>query len=210
MCRASRSPCRSSVRSRESVRWPCAEIKYGLTTTGTEVVSMGLDPNQHQGLFGESFVRVLASAAGLIVSRAELDVTGDDFTISHKGVLGRVRHPKIELQVKSWSRRRAVWQGGHWQYQLRARHFNELAGADFALPRFLVLVIVPDDWTDYATVSPDSVHLKYAAYWRSLRDDKRVTVDPDTKVPVHVPRANLLTVDALRAMMHDEPKCREA
>lgn len=44
---------------------------------------MGLDPNQHQGLFGESFVRVLASAAGLIVSRAELDVDGCDFTISH-------------------------------------------------------------------------------------------------------------------------------
>ncbi|MGQ0773710.1 MAG: DUF4365 domain-containing protein [Pseudonocardiales bacterium] len=171
---------------------------------------MGLDPNQHQGLFGESFVRVLASAAGLIVSRPELDVDGCDFTISHKSVSGVTRHPKIEVQVKSWSRRRAVWQGGHWQYQLRARHFNELAGADFALPRFLVLVIVPDDWVDYATVSPDSVHLKYAAYWRSLRDDDRVNVDPDTKVRVPVPRANLLTVDALRAMMHDEPKRREA
>ncbi|MGH3921430.1 MAG: hypothetical protein ACRDTT_00880 [Pseudonocardiaceae bacterium] len=35
---------------------------------------MGLDPNQHQGLFGESLVRVLASAAGLIVARAELDM----------------------------------------------------------------------------------------------------------------------------------------
>ncbi len=48
---------------------------------------MGLDRNQHQGLFGESFVRVLASAVGLIVARAELDVTGDDFTISHTGVI---------------------------------------------------------------------------------------------------------------------------
>jgi hypothetical protein len=65
------------------------------------VVSMGLDPNQHQRLFGESFVRALASAAGLIVSRAELDVTGDDFTISYKGVLGNTRHPKSDVQVKS-------------------------------------------------------------------------------------------------------------
>lgn len=38
------------------------------------MVSMGLDPNQHQGAFGESFVRVLASAAGLTVARADLDV----------------------------------------------------------------------------------------------------------------------------------------
>lgn len=169
---------------------------------------MGLDRNQHQGLFGESLVRVLASAAGLIVARAELDVAGEDFTISHKGVIGHTRHPKIEVQVKSWSR--PVCRDEQWQYQLRVRHFNELAGADFALPRFLVLVIVPDDWTDYATVSPDSVHLRYAAYWRSLRDHERVDLDPDTKVAVPVPRANLLTVDALRAMMHDEHKRREA
>jgi hypothetical protein len=77
-----------------------------------EVVSMGLDRNQHQGLFGESFVRVLASAAGLIVARAELDVTGEDLTISYKGVLGHTRHPKIGVQVKSWSR--PVCRGEQW------------------------------------------------------------------------------------------------
>lgn len=183
-------------------------ITYGLTGTGIEVVSMGLDPRAHQGVFGESFVRVLASAAGLIVARAELDVTGEDLTISHKGVIGHTRHPKIEVQVKSWSR--PVCRAEHWQYQLRARHFNELAGTDFALPRFLVLVIVPDHWTGYASVSHDSVQLCHAAYWQSLRDHDRVDLAPDTKIPVPVPRANLLTVDALRAMMHDEPKPREA
>lgn len=56
------------------------------------MVSMGLDPNQHQGAFGESFVRVLASAAGLTVARADLDVDGCDFTIGHNGVLGSTRH----------------------------------------------------------------------------------------------------------------------
>ncbi|MGH3515388.1 MAG: DUF4365 domain-containing protein [Pseudonocardiaceae bacterium] len=169
---------------------------------------MGLHRNQHQGQFGESFVRVLASAAGLIVARAELDVTGEDLTISYKGVVGHTRHPKIEVQVKSWSR--PVCRGEHWQYHLRARHFNELAGSDFALPRFLVLVVVPDHWADYATVSPDSMQVKYAAYWRSLRDHERVDLAPDTKIPVPAPCANLLTVDALHAMLHDEHKRREA
>lgn len=179
-----------------------AEIKYGLTDhDGIEVVSVGLDPNQHQGLFGESFVRVLASAAGLIVARAELDVTGDDFTISHKGMLGSTRHPKVDVQVKSWSRRRAVWEGGHWKYQMRARHFNELAGRNFALPRFLVLVIVPDDSADYAITRADTVELKHAAYWLSLQDHQQVHTAPDTKVAVDVPGTNLLTVDSLRALL---------
>lgn len=74
------------------------------------------------------------------------------------------------------SRRRAVWQNQHWNYSLKAQHFNELAGTDFPLYRYLFLVIVPDDWTDYATVAPDSVHLKYAGYWHSLRDLERVAL----------------------------------
>lgn len=174
-------------------------------------MGVGLDPNQHQGYFGESFVRVLASAAGLIVAKADIDVTGDDFTISHKGTIGRTRHPKIDVQVKTWSRRRAVWRDQHWNYALKAQHFNELAGTDFPLYRYLFLVIVPDDWADYATVGSDSVHLKYAGYWQSLRDLDRVDVAPDTKVPVRVPDANLLTVDALRALMAPAvPARREA
>jgi hypothetical protein len=162
---------------------------------------MGLDRNQHQGLFGESLVRVLASAAGLIVSRAELDVAGDDFTISHKGVLGATRHPKIDVQVKSWSQRVAVHRGGYWKYPMKARHFNELAGTDFVLPRFLVLVIVPDDCADYATTRHDVVELKYAAYWLSLRDRQPVNGAPDATVRVDVPLDNLLTVDALHTLM---------
>ena len=35
----------------------------------------------HQGYFGESFVRVLASAAGLVAGKQDIDVTGVDFSI---------------------------------------------------------------------------------------------------------------------------------
>lgn len=71
-------------------------------------------------------------------------------TATDKDKLGRLRHPNIEVQVKSWSKRIAVEQHGYWKYHLRTRHYNELAGTDFMVPRFLVLVIVPDDWHEYA------------------------------------------------------------
>ena len=35
-----------------------------------------LDARQHQGKFGEDYVRVLASAAGLLVLKDDLDVDG--------------------------------------------------------------------------------------------------------------------------------------
>lgn len=124
----------------------------------------------------------------------------------HQGLFGATRHPKIDVQVKSWSR--PVRRDGYWKYRMRSRHFNELAGADFALPRFLVLVIVPEDCADYATTRHDGAELKHAAYWLSLRDRRPVNGAPEAKVPVDVPVANLLTVDTLRTLMAPSASAR--
>ncbi|MFE6609492.1 DUF4365 domain-containing protein [Amycolatopsis sp. NPDC057786] len=160
-----------------------------------------LSKPEHQGAFGQSFVHVLASAAGLTVAREDIDSRGFDLTIGHKGKLGQLRHPNIEVQVKSWSKRIAVEQQGYWKYELRTRHYNELAGTDFMVPRFLVLVIVPDDWHDYVDHAPSSTELRHAAYWMSLRDHPTSNLKPDSKVRVDVPVRNLLTVDSLHAVM---------
>ncbi|MGH3601130.1 MAG: hypothetical protein ACRDQH_12810, partial [Pseudonocardiaceae bacterium] len=85
--------------------------------------------------------------------------------------------------------------------RMHGRHFNELAGTDFALPRFLVLVIVPDDCADYATTRHDVVELKHGAYWLSLQDRQPVNGAPDAKVAVDVPVDNLLTVETLRTLL---------
>jgi hypothetical protein len=163
------------------------------------MVGMELSKSEHQGNFGESFVQVLASAAGLTVAKENPDTREIDFTIGYKGILGSRRHPNIGVQVKSWSR--PVETHGHWKYRMRAQHFNELVGTNFQYPRFLVLVIVPTDWRDYATHSRECAELRHAAYWVSLRDRPYSALAPDSKVPVDVPIANLLTMDTLHALM---------
>lgn len=170
----------------------------------TEVVSMTLDHRQHQGLFGEAFVRVLASAAGLVVARADLDVTGEDFTISYKGARGDKRHPKIDVQVKSWikSKADASWRNGSWLYRMRAASFNEIAGDDFSLPRFLFVVIVPDDVVDYARCEAGQMALSHSAYWVSLADHTLVDPAAQATVAVEIPQENILTVDSLRNLLH--------
>jgi hypothetical protein len=184
--------------------------EYARGTTTGEVASMELNRNQHQGLFGESYIQVLASAAGLTVARKNLDVDGVDFTIGYVGDLGSMRHPEIQVQVKTWAHRSAVWRDGGWKYRLRAKHFNELAGRRFMLPRFLVLVVVPDEWTDYAVVREGVTELSHCAYWRSVLDHDPVNLDPAAMIPVDVPGANLLTVEALLALMKpDTPARRE-
>ncbi|GIH20682.1 DUF4365 domain-containing protein [Rugosimonospora africana] len=157
----------------------------------------------HQGYFGESFVRALVSAAGLIAGQQDVDHTGVDFSIDFPGARGTARFPKIEAQVKSWSSPRGT--DVHWHYPIDVDNYNNLAGAGFTVPRYLFLVIVPADVRQFAQVDETSMRLNHCGYWASLHD--RPLVDPAVQrsVTVHVPRRNLLTVSGLRALLHPVP-----
>jgi hypothetical protein len=158
-----------------------------------------LDQNNHQGWYGESFIRALAAASGLEVYKAEPDCTGVDFEISATREIDG-DFPAIKVQVKSWST--PVERTSGWRYdRLTQKRFNALAGGNRRFPRFLFLVIVPPDRTHYAYVDEDFLRLSHAAYWVSLADHERIQdADCNRRVPVMVPRHNLLTVDSLVAL----------
>jgi hypothetical protein len=163
-----------------------------------------LTAQQHQGLHGEGFIFALASSAGLVVMRSNLDVDGVDWLIAHPGPVGTVRSPKIEMQVKTWSAPHE--RGGAWQFRMAARHFNALAGPGFELRRYLGLVTVPGDPGGYASCETSRMSLGHAAYWVSLADQEpypRAGEDSQT-VLVPVPQRNLLTPATLKALVRGE------
>jgi hypothetical protein len=154
----------------------------------------------HQGYFGESFVRVLASAAGLIAGQQDVDHTGVDFSIDLPGTRGTVRFPKIEAQVKSWSSPKGT--DFFWDYPMNVHHYNNLAGEGFAVSRYLFLIIVPSDTDKYAYVDETSMRLSHCGYWASLHDLPVIDQATQRNVTVHVPKRNVLTVNALRSLLH--------
>jgi hypothetical protein len=159
-----------------------------------------LEAKQHQGKFGEDYVRVLASAAGLVVLKEDLDVTGVDLGFRAKGRPGRVHHPMIEAQVKTWSR--PEQRNGHLHYRgLNEWQFNQLAGPDFAVPRYLFLICVPRCAADYAVSRPEGMLLRDLGYYVSLRGEQQIA-EPDKKAhrQVAVPIINVLTAPALRRL----------
>jgi hypothetical protein len=160
----------------------------------------------HQGYFGESFVRVLASAAGLIAGQQDVDHTGVDFSIDFPGVRGTVRFPKIEAQVKSWSSPKGT--DLHWHYPMNVDHYNNLAGEGFAVSRYLFLIIVPSDTDHYAHVDETSMRLSHCGYWASLRDAPVIDQGAQRHITVHVPKRNLLTVNGLRSLLGVVPAQR--
>lgn len=159
-----------------------------------------LDARQHQGKFGEDYVRVLASAAGLIVLKDDLDVDGIDLGFRATGRYGKVYSPTIEAQIKTWST--PAGPSGHLLYRgLDESQFNKLAGADFAVPRFLFVICVPTEAQRYASSLTDGLMLRHLGYFVSLRSEERI-VHPDRrrKRPVKVPTANVLTAATLRRL----------
>ncbi len=165
-----------------------------------------LDANNHQGKFGEDYVRVLASAAGLIVSKADLDVDGVDLLLR----LPDHPFPAIDVQVKSWARPRKS--GGTWRFDgLNEVQFNKLAGRDYLIPRYLFLVVVPADPVRYSEISAEGMLLRYQGFYLSMREETQVgQPNPARRHAVHVPIGNILSARSLLTLMLPSPSQRDA
>ncbi|MEV0402982.1 DUF4365 domain-containing protein [Actinoallomurus sp. NPDC050550] len=161
-----------------------------------------MDRNNHQGGYGEAFIRVLIAASGLRLAKPEPDLDGIDFCLwpDRVGSLRGARSMPINVQVKSDSV--ADENATHWRYRLEVPHFNALADPETVFPTYLFLVVVPRDAGEYAMATTDGMLLRRAAYWHSLQGEDLVTgAAKGTKKRVSVPKANLLTVDSLRTLV---------
>jgi Domain of unknown function (DUF4365) len=163
-----------------------------------------LDANNHQGKFGQDYIRVLASAAGLLVWTPDLDYDGIDLGIRWPGRVGRAASPAIDVQVKSWSNPRKS--GSDWRFDgLTEQQFNKLAGPAYTIPRYLFLVIVPKNADVYAEILADGMLLRYQGFYVSLRDEPLIQQPSrERRRVVHVPIGNVLTAGTLRALMHPD------
>lgn len=165
-----------------------------------------LDARNHQGKFGEDYVRVLASAAGLIVLNHDLDVDGVDLSLRRPGRFSGFASPLIDVQVKSWSTPRRTASGEHWKFDgLNQVQFNKLAGDDFLVPRFLFLIVVPKDARDYVQFTPDDMQLRHLGYFLSLRQESPLArPSSERRRVVEVPLGNVLTVQSLLRLIHTD------
>jgi hypothetical protein len=165
-----------------------------------EPVEMG--DHNHQGDFGEQFVRALATAANLNVSNSR-DRLGIDWELTYPGRGGTRKFPQIQVQVKCWSKPKGA--GESWRYPLRVQNYNLLSGRDYYHPRFLFLVVVPEDSDEWVEATHEGLLLRHAAYWACFHDHDELTgKKKDDRLTVSVPKANLLTTETLHGLFGPE------
>jgi hypothetical protein len=157
---------------------------------------------RYQGAFAESYIRSLALASGLNVLHAVVDDDGVDAMIRYSGEVGAVASPGVDVQVKSWST--PSGSDAHWHFDgLNEQQYNRLAGRNYQMPRFLVVLVVPADRSRFAEVLVDGLLLRHHAYFTSVAQEPRIKEpDPRRRRRVLVPKRNVLTPEALRAILH--------
>ena len=159
-----------------------------------------LDANNHRGRFAEHYVRTLAAAAGLVIDSPDWD-DGIDMTLRSPEGMGPASRPRIDVQVKSWSRPRDA--GAFYIYdRLSEVQFNQLAAPESMAKRYLFVVLVPYDTGALADLYTRGTLFRYYANYVSLHGQDLLP-DPskDRKKKVQVPKANVLTVRTLRELL---------
>ncbi len=108
--------------------------------------------NEQGQRFSFAYVGAVASVAGFGVVEPPTDDDSVDLTVAKRGLGGTVRSPRLDIQAKH--QRCDAIPEGDLAYPLPIKNYVDLRGADFLVPRILVVVFVPavDDNADTGIV----------------------------------------------------------
>lgn len=160
-----------------------------------------LSQNAHQGYYGEVFVRALAVGAALVVKTSSIDVDGADMTVNSPGPRGTSCRPKIDVQVKSWRSPKYNRDRSALRYPLRVANYNQLISTEVHERFYLVVVVVPDDPSQFVIDGQDHSVLHRSAYWMSLEGRETSTKDDEYHETIEIPVLQRLTVQSLIALV---------
>ncbi|MEG4329508.1 DUF4365 domain-containing protein [Microcoleus sp. AT3-A2] len=156
-----------------------------------------MDINQQKEQFSNIYLQAVTTVAGYSLYKPFVDDDSVDWGVAAKGGTGRIRAPRLELQLKSTSR--DIQDDNSIRYPLKLKNYDDLRMDNFAIPRILVVVLIPETPEDWLTQSETELCIRNCGYWISLRG-KRETPNTNS-VNVTIPRTNQFTVAALQSIM---------
>lgn len=158
-----------------------------------------IERNLRMECFSTAYVHAVAAAAGVSVGSITPDINGLDVQFLSPDD-GQDAGSSAHVQLKSTSSKLSASTDlpDGCVYRLRAKDYNRLR-IETTVPRFLVVLELPDDIEQWLACDPEYLRLNASARWLSLRGLGDST--HSEKVPVHIPKGNLFTPEALRDNM---------
>lgn len=152
-----------------------------------------MDPDKQKEQFSIAYMYALGAHAGLNPGSFIVDDDSIDLLFQGKGYKAKVRNPQIQLQLKCTSS--ANVGDGVLKYVLKKKNYDDLRGGDVVVPRYLAVLVVPNNTDDWLIHRGEYMSLYKACYWYSLRMLPEST--NTTSVTVSIPLEQRLTTTSL-------------
>jgi hypothetical protein len=156
-----------------------------------------VDIGKQKEQFNKAYVRAIAAQAGFNPSELDVDDDSVDLELTGRGFRGPVRNPKMQFQLKCTSQ--DLVSGNVIKYPLPRKNYDDLRGTNVICPRYLAVLLVPDEPTYWVQHHPEHMTMHNACFYVSLRDLPATT--NSTTATVEVPLAQRLTTETLTYLM---------
>lgn len=156
-----------------------------------------MDINQKKEQFNKAYICAIAAQAGINHSQPTVDDDSIDLELFGKGFSGQVRNPRIEIQLKCTSR--DVIRDSSLKFALSKKNYDDLRATNISSPRYLLVLIVPDDSAEWISHNQDEMLMKHSCYWVSIRDFPES--ENTSSVTIDIPLSQKVTHDSLRVLL---------
>ncbi|HEY8751173.1 MAG TPA: DUF4365 domain-containing protein [Tepidisphaeraceae bacterium] len=153
--------------------------------------------NQRKEQFSHAYVKAVAAVAGFAWYQPSVDDDSIDLGLAQRGGRGTIRSPRLEMQLKCHAMPTPV--EDDFSFWLKRKNYDDLQDERVEVRRILVVVLVPDNLSDYLDHSEQELSLRRCGYWLSLRG--MPPSDNQTGQTVRIPRAQVFSVQSLQGIM---------
>ncbi|MCL9792977.1 DUF4365 domain-containing protein [Frankia sp. AgKG'84/4] len=147
--------------------------------------------------FSLAFTYAIAAAARCTISELRSDVEAVDYTVRQVAGHRRYSSSVVDVQMKCTSQDVLRDDGVHWR--LPRGHYDALRNPKSYNRKILVVLLVPDDVTQWLTTTPEHMILAGSAFWTCVEGHEATTGSSKTVV---LPRHNNYDVEQLLGILH--------
>jgi hypothetical protein len=156
-----------------------------------------MEPKTQKEQFNIAYIRAIAAQVGVNPGRQEVDDDSVDISFSGTGYSGKIRNPQIHIQLKCTSQ--DLVSNEVIKFPLKLKNYEDLRGSNVACPKYLAILLVPEESENWINHVHDGMLLRHRCYWVSLRDHPETA--NTTSVTVDIPLSQRLTPEVLQKMM---------
>jgi hypothetical protein len=124
-------------------------------------------PRPTEKEFSHAYVQAIAAVAGVAWSIPSVDDDSVDISLHKRGGNGSIRSPRLDLQLKCKATQSPS--EAEFSHSLKIKNYDDLRDPFVQIPRLLVVVLVPDDLTDWLCCSESELVMRRCGYWLNLR-----------------------------------------